>query len=267
MEKEKVKLPVISYSKITTYKDCPKKYHFAYIQKLPRQEKPFTVFGQFCHEVLENFHRYYLDDKTKDISFIEAMQKSFSSARENWKDKLTKEQTDEAYAILLDYLMIISAEKEDEKPIILDVEKKIWTPINDEIILYGYIDRVQKDVDGTLHVIDYKTTKDPKYLKDRTQLLLYGYSLFVEDDSIEKIRTSYILLKHKMRYMTAEHSKDELVAAKDALLKRWREVIEDKIFRATPAKFKCTYCDYIDHCKEGKDLIYGAKKIFGKVGW
>jgi len=268
METDKNKLKVYSYSKVLTYKSCKKKYHFAYIEKLPRKkEQPFTIFGSFCHEVLENFHRYYLDDKTKDILYLDAMRKSFSSARQNWQNKLTKEQTDEAYAILLDYLMIVSAETKEEKPIILDVEKKIWAPIDDEIVLYGYIDRVQKDPDKILHVIDYKTTKDPKYLKDRTQLLLYCYSLLLEDDSIETIRTSYILLKHNMKYLTAEHNKEEIIEAKDTLLKNCRDISEEKLFRASPTRFNCTYCDYIDHCKEGKDLVYNSKKYVGKIKW
>ena len=267
MEKKRTKLPVISYSKITTYKDCPKKYKFAYIEKLPRVEKHYTIFGQFCHEVLETFHKYYLDDKMKHLTFVEAMHKAFYSSIDNWKDKITKEQLDEAHAIMLDYLIIVSAEKEEEKPIILSVEQKIWTPINDEIVLYGYIDRVQRDSDGIIHVVDYKTTKDPKYLKDRTQLLLYGYSLFVDDESIETIRTSYILLKHKMRYMTAEHTKEELIEAKDKLLERWRKVVDDKLFRATPLKFKCSFCDYINSCTEGQNVMFGSNKHFGKVAW
>lgn len=265
---EKNKLPIISYSKVSSFKSCKKKYYFAYIEKLPRKEqKSFMIFGSFCHEVLENFHRYYLNDKNKGFSYTEAMKIAFSSARENWKDKLTKEQTDEAYSILLNYLEILLSEEEKNKPVILDVERKIWTPIDDEIIFFGYIDRIQKDSDGILHVIDYKTTKDPKYLKDRTQLLLYGYSLLVKDDSLETIRTSYILLKHGMRYMTEDHDKKEIIEAKDILLNNCREIAEEKIFRASPTRFNCTYCDYIDHCKEGQKIIHGTKKYIGKVSW
>jgi putative RecB family exonuclease len=266
MEKEKIKLPVLSYSKVNTYESCPKKYKFAYIDKLPRQDKSFTIFGSFCHEVLETFHRYYLNEATKDLEYVEAMQKAFNYSISKWKEKITIEQLNEAYSIMMDYLMIFFSLKEEERPIILSVEQKIWTPINDEIIFYGYIDRVQKDKDGVLHIIDYKTTKDPKYLKDRTQLLLYGYSLFVDDDSVDKVRTSYILLKHKMRYMTKDHNIDELIAAKDALLIKWREIIEDKLFRAKPS-FMCRYCDYIQHCEDGNEKMYKEKKYIGKINW
>ena len=38
-------------------------------------------------------------------------------------------------------------------------------PIDNEFILYGFIDRIQIDSDGILHVVDYKTTKDENILK------------------------------------------------------------------------------------------------------
>lgn len=267
MEKQKIKLPVLSYSKVTTYYQCPKKYKLSYIDKLPRKSNIFGLLGSFAHQILEYFHETYLNDDTKDIPYEKAMKISFDKALKEYKDKLDKEKIDEVYQMMLDYLTIYVNEKEEDKPIILSVEKKIWAPVDNEIVLYGYIDRVQRDKDGLLHVIDYKTTKDPKYLKDRMQLLLYGYSLAIDDNSIEKIRTSYILLKHKMRYMTEEHTREELIAAKDNLLSKWRKIIEDKLFRATPLKFKCTYCDFLDECDEGKSAVFGSKKYFGKTSW
>lgn len=260
MEKNK-KLPIVSYSKLTTYKDCPKKYKFAYMDRLPRQDKPYTVFGQFCHEILEKFHSFYISEDDK-ISYENAMKKAFFQARKNWNSKLTKEQTDEAFIIMLDYINLIYSQK---FPNIVGLEKKIWAPIDNKIVLYGFIDRIQIDEDGLLHIIDYKTTKDPKYLTDRTQLLLYGYSLMIEDDEINNIRTSYILLKHKMKYMSEVHNKNELIATKDKIIDYWKTIESDKVFRAAPIYYKCKGCDYINSCEEGKEII-GAKTL-GKIAW
>ena len=266
MEKEETKLPVVSYSKVTTYKDCPKKYKFAYIDKLPRVDKHYTIFGSFCHEVLEKFHKHYLEEK-ETLPFVDVMQQSFKQARENWKEKITKDQLTEAYAIMLKYLMLVTEQSKEEAPDILSVEKKIWIPIEDEFIFYGFIDRVQRDKDGMLHVGDYKTTKDPKYLKDRTQLLLYGYALLVEDDKLKTLRSSYILLKHDLKPMIAEHDVSELIEAKDKFVESWRKIKNDKLFRPTPIFWKCNMCDYVNHCKEGQKLIFSNKKTYGKISW
>jgi len=269
---EKQNLPVVSYSKVTSYKNCPRQYKFSYIDKLPRLEKPYTIFGQFCHEILENFHRFYIDpeDPNKkvntEIQYCDTMKRCFLEAKQKWDPKLTKEQADEAYQIMLDYLITISAISESDYPNITFVEKKIWLPIDDEFVLYGFIDRIQIDKDGVLHVLDYKTTKDEKYLKDRTQLLLYAYTEHANNPKIEKVRTSYILLKHKMKLLSAEHNIDELIEAKNKFVGIWQTIKMDKLYRPTPIYFKCNMCDYVNQCKEGQSVLY-KNKTFGKKAW
>lgn len=271
VEKEKENtLPVVSYSKVTSYKDCPRKYKFCYIDKLPRQEKPYTIFGQFCHEILEKFHRFYIDPEdpyknaNMEIPYCDTMKRCFLDAKKKWEPKLTKEQVDEAYQIMLDYLISISGAQ--DSPNITFVEKKIWMPIDNEFILYGFIDRIQIDSDGILHVVDYKTTKDEKYLKDRTQLLLYAYTEHVNDEKINKFRTSYILLKHKMKPLLAEHSIDELIEAKNKFVEIWQNIKVDKLYRPNPIYYKCNICDYVNQCKEGQSVLF-KKKAFGKKAW
>ncbi|MFZ4795873.1 MAG: RecB family exonuclease [Bacteroidia bacterium] len=258
---EKVELPVISYSKLTTYKTCNKSYKFAYIDKLPRLDKPYTIFGQFCHKALEAFHIEYLNGSKEPIDII--MQKSFQSAKDEWKEKMTSDQIKEAFQIMQDYLNIIS---NGEMPKVSSIEKKIYATIDDTLILYGFIDRIQVDDDGVVHIVDYKTTKDERFLTDRTQLLLYAYTVYLENKDIKKIRTSYIMLKHKMKFLTAEHSVDELIETKDKLLHTWETIKSDKLYRAAPVAWKCKNCDYVSSCKEGQRLVLKGKN-FGEIDW
>ena len=44
----------LSVSKVKTFKDCPAKYRYTYIEKLPRKSWEFQVLGQFAHSSLEN---------------------------------------------------------------------------------------------------------------------------------------------------------------------------------------------------------------------
>lgn len=271
LNKEGANLPVVSYSRLTTYKNCPKGYKFAYIDKLPRLDKPFTVFGQFCHEILENFHLLYIEEQKKinqeqrKLALI--MKEAFDSARKNWNEKCTKEQMVEAFQIMQQYLDVLYTTK---VPNVVGIEKEIWLPIDDTLILYGFIDRIQVDDDGIIHIVDYKTTKDPSFLKDRLQLQLYAYSMYKENPEIEKVRSSFILLKHKMKPMIAEDNIETLIAAKDKLLSMWQMILDDKLFRATPLGYKCKNCDYIEHCKEGKNLLQKTSKAGlkpGKTSW
>lgn len=261
-DKQEEALPIVSYSKLSTYKNCPKSYKYAYIDKLPRLDKPYTIFGQFCHQILETFHLEYINGSKKPIEDV--MKESFILAKNEWNEKVTNEQVTEAFNIMQDYLYQLS---DSPFPNISHVEKKIWVPIDDTLVLYGFIDRVQIDNDGIIHIIDYKTTKDERFLKDRTQLLLYAYTMYLENKNIDKIRTSYIMLKQKMKLLSAEHTVKDLISAKNELLKTWETISLDKLYRATPIQWKCNNCDYIKYCKEGQRLVLKNKTSFGEVDW
>jgi len=262
---EKTKLPVLSYSKISSFKRCAKCYKLGYIDKLPKKDKPYTLFGNFCHYILQRFHEHYLNpNELPTVDYNEIMTKCFKESIEKYNPKLTKDQVDEAFGMMKLYLNQIKDLKKDEKfPNVIAVEKKIWHQIND-FVYYGFIDRLQKDEDGLFHIIDYKTTKDKKYLKDPAQILLYGYFILQENPDIKKVRTSYILLKHKMAYMTHEHDVSELIAAKDKFVEQWEELKNEKLFRATPRFDSCTICDFAEVCDEGKSILQRKKGYFGE---
>jgi RecB family exonuclease len=272
-EKNDKNLPVFSYSKIGSYKSCPKQYKFCYIDKLPRLDKDFTIFGSYCHTVLENFHKFYLDPINENVPHIDAMQKAFIDAKHEWETKeinenqlrITKDQLKEAFQIMKEYLVLLN---KGNNPKVISVEKKIWLDIDSKFILLGYIDRIQIDPDGAIHIADYKTTKNPIYLKDRSQLMLYSYSLYCEDNSLSKIRSSFILLKHKMKSLVEEHSIEEIIKCKNKLVETFDTIQEDKLFRATPSSFKCKYCDYNKFCDSGIKMLGGCGKgSFGKCNW
>jgi RecB family exonuclease len=274
LEKNDLNLPIFSYSKIGSYKACPLQYKFCYIDKLPRLDKTFTIFGSYCHDVLERFHKFYLDPNNENIAYVEAMQKSFIDAKHEWESKeitnnqlrITKDQLKEAYQIMVDYLLLLN---KGNNPKVISVEKKIWLDIENKFILLGYIDRIQIDPDGHIHIVDYKSTKDPKYLTDRTQLSLYAYSLYCQDPTLQQVRTSYILLKHKMKSLVKEHSIKEIMEAKDKLVEVFLQIQDDKLFRPSPSSFKCKFCDYSKYCAAGSKLLCGGKNVIvsGKSNW
>jgi len=263
----KVSLPVLSYSKVSSYKRCPKCYKLGYIDKLPKVEKPYTVLGNFCHSVLEAFHKHWMQTPVDKDKFKTVMRDSFALQREKYKERIQKEQVDDAYGMMKTYLEHISDPK-TIFPNIVSLEQKIWETVNDEFIFLGYIDRVQFDKeDNVFHIVDYKTTQKKQYLKDDTQIKLYGHFIALNNPEIENIRVSYILLKHKMQYMTKEYNVSALAEAKDHFVEQWHELKNDQLFRANAGFGSCTICDYVDICQEGRDLIHRKKSYFGETDW
>lgn len=255
----------LSVSKCKTFTDCQAKYKFSYILKLPKKTRDYHILGTFVHKVLEDFHSYYINGCTEKLHI--SMQTAYIAAIKEFKEKLTVDIKKEAYEIIDNYLKNITEEK-DIIPGILSVEKKFDFNISENVVLNGMIDRVQRDKDGMLHIADYKTTKNKKYLKnDFLQLLTYAYVMWSEDKSIQKIRGSYILLRHNCEMMTKEFEIDEILQVKQKYEGYAKMIEEERLYRPNPTLL-CAYCDFVDVCKDGLDFINKKNNVkHGEMSW
>lgn len=258
----------LSVSKTKTFLDCKAKYKFCYIEKLPRKDWDFHIFGKFCHKALEWFHQQYIDGCV--LPYNVTMTSAFKEAWAEFKDKMTPEMKKECWGLLNQYLKIITKDKQSGLPAnVISVEKRFDFQIAENLVLNGAIDRIQLDADGVIHVADYKTTKNKKYLKnDWFQLLTYAYTIVRDDPSIKKVRGSYVLLRHDFEYITTEFSLKEILEVKDKFEAYAKQILSEKKFEATPTNL-CSFCDYLDVCKEGKEKTNQIRPslVYGEVGW
>ena len=255
----------LSVSKAKTYKDCKAKYRFCYLEKLPRKEWDFHVFGKFLHEILERHFKKVISGVTDAPNII--LSAAWKEAYAEWKPKLTQEQITEAKEICNLFLKDWAASKNPPK--VVSVEKPFYIDIDGKVLLNGFIDRIQMDHDGVLHVSDYKTTKNKKYLKnDYFQLQTYAFVMCLEDPTLKKVRTSYSLLRHGFESIIKEFERDEIMEIEKTFLDYAEKIAEEKLFRPNPTRL-CGFCDYIDSCDAGQRLMgrdYVSKK-FGDDKW
>jgi RecB family exonuclease len=269
-KKPDIKLLNLSVSKAKTFKDCAKKFKFTYIDKLPRKEWDFHVFGKYCHLVLELFHTELI--KNPDLCCTNLFSECQDKALETWGAKLTSDQKQLAYDVLQNYLNNWIDKRKTGLPEIIAVEKEFFLLIDDKVLLNGFIDRLQRDIDGMYHVADYKTSKDKKWLKnDAFQLLTYALVATLLYPGIDKVRGSYIMLKHNSDVIEKEFSLKEINKVKDVFLKYAEDIGNEKLYRANPTPL-CTYCDHVGICGDSfqgykkKEVTTGPKK-FGETDW
>lgn len=252
----------LSVSKTKTFSHCQAQYKFNYIEKLPKKSWQFHELGKFVHEVLENFHQAYLDGSIEPFNKI--MSQVFKASLVNYP-KLDDAGKKESYEIIDAYLQMITKDKTLVSKVIA-VEKHFTLDISDDVKLTGMIDRVQVDEDGIIHVGDYKTIKHKKYLKnDWFQLITYAYALLMEDPTIEKVRGSYILLRHNFEHFTEEFNREQILEVKKSYEDYAKQIREEKLWRPIPSRL-CSWCDYIDSCPEGSNAVK-PKVSYGKSSW
>jgi hypothetical protein len=286
---QNISLLTLSVSKAKTFKECQAKFKFAYIEKLPRKERDYHIFGKFLHEVLEKFHKELLNGNTDQNNII--MSKCFKSAYETFKEKLNADQIKESKEIITKYLKKLEYDKIFGKESqILSVEKEFYININDRILLNGFIDRIQLDYDNILHVGDYKTTllldkknlegmfteseKYKRYKKDVFQLKTYAYVMMLEQPDLQEVRTSYIMLRHDFHQIDKVFKREEIMLMGDEFIKYADKIEEEKLYRPTVTPL-CPYCEYAekDICKPGFDYTEAQKekanigKSYGESNW
>lgn len=277
----------LSVSKTKTFKDCKSKFKFQYIDKIQvTKDRDYLIFGKFLHSVLENFHAIIKRQNDDNKPFARIMEEQFASAIPEYKS-LTPAQLKDGHKIMTLYLKNFSQDhSEGTFPDILETEQEFCINIDDKILLNGFIDRVQLDHDGVLHVADYKTSKAKsiKYLKkDKFQLLTYAYVLALIHPEIEKVRASYILLRARqcadchytldkeaelsaescpecksvnftIPSIVEEFSRDQILLIEEEFLEYAAKINVEKAFSSTTSPL-CEYCDFLDLCPDGGAFV------------
>ncbi|HEG0266693.1 TPA: PD-(D/E)XK nuclease family protein [Campylobacter coli] len=221
-----------SFSKIDTYKKCPKQYYYRYIEKVPETQKNSALKkGSDIHEILEfhNTEKYneVLNSKDPEIQNI---------ALRFIDSELGKE--------------ILSRNSLREFELFLDSN---YEPCDkDTAIFVGYIDRINTTENG-LELIDYKTGKykEPSY-QDFTQLILYSLYMF-KRLKLNEIKIRYVYVEHLLEN-TLSLTQDSVIYWQDNLnnqIKSIEKSIESNTWSSKPNKL-CPWCPYAGLCPDFK---------------
>ena len=111
----------------------------------------------------------------------------------------------------------------------------------------GYIDRIDEVEDGVYKVLDYKTSKNTKYLKD-FQILVYASAIKSKYKNIKKILGSFMMMKHNFEEKYVEIDDDRI----DEAIKKIEDVSQmintDTVWEKKPSFF-FYFCDYKSMCQ------------------
>jgi len=149
----------LSATALETYRECPRRYWYAQVLKLPEEDSIALAFGDGMHKALERFHK--------------AMQAGRSPAWGNlevyWQECFDRSrcQSELQYRQLLDrgrsFLRRYHSWAEGRWRRIIGVEEWFDVPYTDAAgqvhQLVGKYDLVAEDRDATVHIIDFKTGK------------------------------------------------------------------------------------------------------------
>jgi len=249
----------VSYSKYSTYKQCPFKYKAHYIDGLAakyEKETPALFLGNLVHDTLYKFYQI----KNPEERTLEKMNDIFESM---WRDDVFTTQTerDEYYNRGKDMLARFY-EKEDKTSNPISLEEYFEVQLGEHTI-NGFIDRVDKADDG-VEIIDYKTGRyvPSQQEVDEDMQLTFYYIGYTNKHKEEPKKLSLYFLDKGVKRITTRTKKDLKNGLKE--IKRTINRIEtDRDFKPTPNKF-CQWCDYAILCP-AKSIGKNDKEKFNHI--
>lgn len=245
-----------SFTKLTTYNDCPWKYRYAFVLQIPKRGSFALSYGSTMHKTLQNFFllvKARQADGEELPSIHDLLTIYDTSFIDEWYT--SKKQRQEYYAKGKASLMQWHEQTMKSLPNVLKLEQVFNLKI-DEIVVNGAIDRI--DHIGTnpetkkplVKIVDYKTGKVSEKFekKDKYQLLIYTLAVkdpHILDGEVQELEY-YFLDENESRSMAP--SEKDAAETLDWVRETVRK-IQQGDFRATPNKFLCDFCDYKEICE------------------
>jgi CRISPR/Cas system-associated exonuclease Cas4 (RecB family) len=254
-----------SPSSINTYRQCPRKYYYQYIEELPTKPSIHTVRGHVVHQVLENFFKTDISKMDRGNYAIELKNSVQDLLAKYWKGEkefgklgLAKEKLmfffDESMIMLLRWVNGFIARLEGVMAQGYNLKEafKRLTPrteqqyVSEEYHVQGFIDAIE-EIDDIVRIIDYKTSASNDISSEyRLQLAIYAL-LYNEKHGRLPQKVGINFLRDVEKFLDVD---DELIEhAKREIAMVHRKTLSDSKgdYPLIPQPL-CRWCDFFNLC-------------------
>lgn len=232
----------ISYSRLSSYDKCPRKFKLVYIDGNVAPSGRAAQVGKLVHEVLADYMRektslggVHRTDRAEILSRLPKVSGQLIGEKE-----ITQEITENDVDVFIRGFCSLYPEVDSAR--IAGIEEEKLFDINGYRVK-GILDLVLRGADGSLEIIDYKTGR-PGYVDD-LQLIMYSMPYF-NDGSLQSIGATFAFLREpslrKVRINRAMSNN-----TRDVVMGKVQEIEGDETFERRRGPL-CNYCEVRHLC-------------------
>jgi putative RecB family exonuclease len=243
-------LPTLSPSRAADFKTCPLLYRLRSIDRLPEQPTPDQARGTLVHAVLERLFDLPAQRRTPDAAA--------QLVRPSW-ESLLAEQPDLANLAVDDAFLGGATELLDgyfavEDPSRLEPAERetlIEAVLDDNLLIRGYVDRLDVSPAGDMRVVDYKTGGAPREAFEARalfQLKFYALVLWRTRGVVPRVLRLVYLKDREVCDYTPDAV--ELERFEKTIVALWKAIERAAIareFQPKPSKL-CGWCSHQALC-------------------
>jgi len=238
----------LSYGQINDYLDCPARYRYGHVVRIPTPVSHQMVYGRALHAAVQAFHR-------RQLAGREATQPELHAALDaNWESIgfLTREHEEARLAAAHEAVERFWEEQQREPARPIAVERDFTVTFGSDR-LRGRYDRIDRDESGRTVITDYKSSdvRDlataNKRARESLQLAIYALAHEAETGSLPDELALHFLESGVVGRSVP--SEKRLTAASEKLASTAAGIRGGR-FEATPSVMRCGYCPFREICPD-----------------
>ena len=242
----------ISHSQIRAYRECPKKYEYAYVDGIQPPINDKVFLGEIFHAAIEHYFKERISGappgaEATEAFFCQAFEAAAPSREISWKASRL-ETRDRGLAFLRCFLQHVAP---GARPLMVEKELSAELP-GSGVLLKGVLDLIEEDY----CITDFKTTTgrwSASRVRNSPQMIIYKY-LFDRSFGPVAAGMRYEIFYGKKAGNVRHQSLPVIAAATavDDLLAMIGLVVEKIVAGEFPPRITafCRYCEFRRLCRE-----------------
>ena len=267
----------LSYSSLRTYLECPLRWKFLYVDKLPESPRGYFSFGRTIHSVLEELVRPFLvpesvprragsgaqrrlDEWQPEGPLVEGKPHPLTKDEllavydRQWvREGYSSSEEENRYKTLGENMLLRYYDQFlEERPRPVAIEEYLQSSV-DGIPVHGYVDRIDLTPSGGLEILDYKTSRELSAQEARDSDQLAMYQVLVESNYALPVER---LTLYHLRSLTPHRTPPRGPSVLAELTQKVGDVadgIRADRFDPTPGR-QCDRCDFRALCPEFREV-------------
>ena len=238
----------LSASQFTKYSQCPKKYKFSHVLRVPEPSQTFLSLGNVVHKTFQTLSFRQKDGKPISQKLAYTLLEQYWDSVSYNSDVKEKQDKARAKKMIKNFLKWTSSNSNKVVGVELAFNIKLKG-----ITVRGKIDRLEQDDQGNYYVIDYKTGacfESENTISENIQMNVYALAIEQKFHKLPVQASLFYVNDDKLiKYFITDSKSVDVFKQK---LENIIESILNEEFEANPAEgfWTCKRCPFKNICEE-----------------